>query len=136
MGLQINLSVSLHAPDDILRNELVLINKRYPLEKLISACEDFEKKIGTKITFEYVLIRGKNDSPKDALMLSCIAKRLKAKVNLIPCSPVVNKNFEAPFKKEIDAFRAVLVKNRVNATVRESKGKDIGAACGQLAMRA
>jgi 23S rRNA (adenine2503-C2)-methyltransferase len=133
--LQINLSVSLHTTNNKLRDALVPVNKRYPLEKVIAACKDFEEKIGTRITLEYVLIRGKNDSieDEDALTLSHIAKKLKAKVNLIACSPVEGKGFEAPSKKDTEAFKEILLKNRVNTVVRESKGKDIQAACGQLA---
>jgi 23S rRNA (adenine2503-C2)-methyltransferase len=88
-----------------------------------------------RITLEYVLIKDKNDSMEDAQRLSKIAKRLKAKVNLIPCSPVCGKVFELPSKARIDIFKNVLIKNRVNATIRQSKGYDIQAACGQLAFR-
>ena len=81
------------------------------------------------------MIKDKNHSLKDAAELSYIAKSLKAKVNLIPYSPVSGKDFKAPLKKSMLAFKAALVKDRVNVTMRESKGRDIQAACGQLAMR-
>ncbi len=135
LGIQVNLSVSLHAVDNKLRDVLVPINKVYPLEKLISSCEDYISEADRRITLEYVLIKGKNHSLKDVAGLSRIAKSLKAKVNLIPYSPVCGKSFEAPLKKDILAFKAALVKGRINVTMRESKGGDIQAACGQLAMR-
>jgi len=132
IDLQVNLSISLHAANNKLRNSLMPINKRYPLEELIAACNDFS---GRMITLEYIVIKDKNDSLKDANELSLIAKKLKAKVNLIPYSPVPEKRFKAPTGKDIELFQKRLIKNSVNVTVRESKGKDILAACGQLAMR-
>ena len=135
IGMQANMSVSLHASDNKLRDSLMSVNKVYPLEKLIAACEDFIKETNRKITLEYVLLKGKNDSPEDARGLAAVAKRLKAKVNIIPYSPVPGKRFLMPSKKDTDEFKAVLMENNVNATVRESKGKDIQAACGQLAMK-
>jgi len=135
LGIQVNLSISLHAVDNRLRDILVPINKVYPLEKLIAACEDYISEADRRITLEYVLIKGKNHSSKDAAGLSRIAKSLEAKVNLIPYSSVSGKDFEAPLKKEMLAFKAALVKDRINVTMRESKGGDIRAACGQLAMR-
>ncbi|MBU1007319.1 MAG: 23S rRNA (adenine(2503)-C(2))-methyltransferase RlmN [Candidatus Omnitrophica bacterium] len=135
LGIQVNLSISLHAADNKLRNALVPINKIYPLEKLIAACKDYMGEAGRMITLEYILIKGKNDSSKDAAELSRIALDLKAKVNLIPYSPVPGKKFKEPSRKDMQEFKEALVKHRVNAIVRESKGKDIQAACGQLAMR-
>ncbi|MFC1621648.1 23S rRNA (adenine(2503)-C(2))-methyltransferase RlmN, partial [Candidatus Omnitrophota bacterium] len=129
---QINLSISLHAANNKLRNSLMPINKRYPLEELIEACNNFS---GRTITLEYILIKDKNDLQKDADELSLIARKLKAKVNLIPYSPVPEKRFKAPSGKDIELFQKRLVKNSVNVTVRESKGRDIFAACGQLAMK-
>lgn len=135
LGIQLNLSISLHAVDNKLRDILVPINKVYPLEKLIAACEDYISEADRRITLEYVLIKGKNHSLKDAAGLSRIAKSLKAKVNLIPYSLVSGKDFEAPLKKDMLAFKAALISGRINVTMRESKGGDIQAACGQLAMR-
>lgn len=135
LGIQANLSISLHAVDNKLRDILVPINKVYPLERLITACEDYIDEADRRITLEYVLIKGKNHSLKDATGLSRIAKSLKAKVNLIPYSPVSGKDFEVPLKKDILAFKAGLVKDSIKVTMRESKGGDIQAACGQLAMR-
>ena len=132
---QINLSISLHAANNKLRNELVPINRRYPLEKLIKACKEYVDGKGRLIMLEYVLIKDKNDSIKDADELAGIAKILRAKINLIPYSIVEGLRFKTPDKSRVDLFREALRKKRVNATVRQSKGKDIKAACGQLAGR-
>ena len=132
IDLQVNLSISLHAANNKLRSSLMSINKKYPLEELIAACNDFS---GRMITLEYILIKDKNDSLRDANELSHIAKKIKAKINLIPYSPVSGKRFKVPTGKDIELFQKRLVKNSVNVTLRESKGKDIFAACGQLAMK-
>lgn len=136
LGLQVNLSVSLHAVNDSLRNKLMPINKKYPLQKLIRACQDYVESTGRMITLEYVLIRDVNDSLNDAKKLAMIAKRLRAKVNLIPYSQVCGLGFKTPQKKAIDNFQKELERNKVRATLRRSKGEDIKAACGQLAGRA
>jgi len=136
LGLQVNLSVSLHATNNSLRDALMPINKRYPLEKLVKACEDFIDTTGRMITIEYILIKGKNDSLEDADKLAAIAKKLKAKVNLVPCSTIPNLNFQSTGRRNINMFMNRLINRGVNATLRESKGKDIQAACGQLAGRA
>ena len=136
LELQVNLSVSLHATNNDLRDELIPINRRYPLEKLIKACEDFVDATGRMITLEYVLIKGKNDSLKDADELAKIAKKLKAKVNLVPYSTIPNLNFQSTGRRNTNIFMNRLINRGVNATLRESKGKDIQAACGQLAGRA
>ena len=128
-----NLAVSLHAVNDTLRSALMPINKRYPLEALIKACEAFKVKTGRMMTLEYVLLKGINDSLKDADALAAIAKRLKVKVNLIPYSAVPNLNFESPQRKDIRVFMKRLIDKGTKATLRESQGKDIQAACGQLA---
>ena len=134
LGLQVNLSISLHAVNNNLRNKLVPINKKYPLEKLIAVCQDFVEKTGRMPTLEYVLIKGINDSLRDAKALSVMAKRLRAKVNLISYSPVIGKEYESPLRRTIDIFKKSLDKSKIGVTVRESKGKDIQAACGQLAL--
>ena len=133
LGLQINLSVSLHAANDQLRNELVPVNKRYPIEELIGACQRYFKKTGRVITLEYVLIKGRNHSPKDADRLAGIAKRLRSKVNLIVYSGVAGLDYEPPGKEEVISFMDRLKRNRINVTLRRSRGQDIQAACGQLA---
>ena len=133
LKLQVNLAVSLHAVSDKLRNVLMPINKRYPLEELIKACEEFKRKTGRMMTLEYVLLKGVNDSLEDAEGLAAIAKRLKVKVNLIPYSEVPDLNFRRPERKEMGAFMKRLAQKGTKATLRESKGRDIQAACGQLA---
>ena len=135
LGLQINLSVSLHAANDKLRDKLLPVNKRYPLEKLIGACEKYVDKTGKIITLEYILIKGTNDSSEDADGLAKIAGRLGAKVNLIAYSKIPDLPFQSPQRKDIDTFMKRLVKKRIKITLRESKGKDIQAACGQLVAR-
>ena len=133
LDLQVNLVVSLHAVSDDLRNRLMPINRRYPLEELIKACEAFKSKTGRMMTLEYVLLKGINDSLEDADGLAAIAKRLRVKVNLIPYSEVPDLNFQSPERKEMSLFMERLAQRGTKATLRESKGKDIQAACGQLA---
>lgn len=133
--LQINLSVSLHAATDELRNELVPINRKYGLAQLTRACADYAKETGRVITLEYVLLGGKNDSSQDASRLASLAKGLKAKVNVIPYSPLAGLAFKAPSGESIQLFMKTLLERGVNATLRMSKGLDIQAACGQLAGR-
>lgn len=135
LGLQVNLSISLHAANNRLRSKLMPINKRYPLKRLIEICEEMRDKTGRMITLEYILIKGINDSPQDADGLAVIARRLRAKVNLISYSIIPNLNFQPPEPKEIKLFMKRLVNKGINVTLRESKGKDIEAACGQLAGR-
>ncbi|MGA2585413.1 MAG: 23S rRNA (adenine(2503)-C(2))-methyltransferase RlmN [Candidatus Aminicenantales bacterium] len=133
MDLQVNLSISLHAAGDAKRTALMPANMKYPLEKVIAACEAYGKDGGRKITLEYVLLKGVNDAPADAAGLARIAKRLKAKINLIPYSPVIGLPFETPEERRIGDFTRMLEEKNVPVTLRRSKGRDIQAACGQLA---
>lgn len=133
LGLQVNLSISLHAVNNELRDTLMIVNKKYPLEKLLKACEDYMENCGRMLTFEYILLRGVNDSLKDIDELARIAKRLKAKINLIAYSPISGLDFQAPLEKDVKIFEVELLKRGASVTVRDSKGKDILAACGQLA---
>ena len=135
LDLQINLSVSLHAVTDRLRTRLMPINKTYPLEKLVAACEDYIRSGGRMITLEYILIKGVNDGLDDADGLAGTARRLRAKVNLIAFSPVAGLPFETPSDADVTRFRRWLEERKVHVTLRLSKGKDIFAACGQLAGR-
>jgi len=135
LGLQVNLSVSLHASTEAKRNEIMPINRKYPLAKLIPACESYVREGGRKITLEYVLLGGFNDSAADADGLARIAARLKAKVNLIPYSPVAGLPYKVPETRVVEAFLGRLKDKEVPATLRQSKGCDIQAACGQLAGR-
>jgi 23S rRNA (adenine2503-C2)-methyltransferase len=133
LDLQVNLSISLHASNDETRTALMPVNKKYPLEKLIAAAKDYIGSGGRKITLEYILFRGINDGPRDADGLARIAARLRAKINLIPYSPVPGLPFQAPDDAAIQAFLKRLEEIGVPVTLRRSKGRDIQAACGQLA---
>jgi len=135
LDLQVNLSISLHAVTDRLRSRLMPINKAYPLEKLVAACEDYIRSGGRMITLEYILIKDVNVALNDADGLAGIARRLRAKVNLIVYSPVATLPFEAPPEADVTRFRRWLEERKVRVTLRLSKGKEILAACGQLAGR-
>ena len=135
LDLQVNLSVSLHAVTDRLRSSLMPINKKYPLEKVVAACEDHIRSGGRMITLEYILIRRVNDSLHDADGLAGIARRLRVKVNLIAYSPVPGLLFETPSDGDVSRFTRWLEERKVHVTRRLSKGQDIFAACGQLAGR-
>ena len=128
----INLAVSLHATSDQLRNELAPINRRYPLAQLLDACRRLPLSRRSRITFEYVMLSGVNDSPEDAHRLLRLLAPLKAKVNLI----FFNRFAGAPFlpspRARVEDFQAILLHGNLTATIRESRGADIAAACGQL----
>ena len=135
LKLQVNLSISLHAANNKLRDELVPINRRYPLDKLILSCKRYMDKTNRIITLEYILIKNKNDSSEDVDDLAAIAKKLGAKVNLIAYREVAGLKFTSPTKEAAVLFKQRLMKKKIAATLRQSKGKDIQAACGQLAGR-
>jgi 23S rRNA (adenine2503-C2)-methyltransferase len=133
--LPVNLAVSLHAANDDLRNELVPINKRYPLDQLMEACADYLAVKGRRVSFEWALIAGVNDRPSDAKELSRLCRRfhLPAHVNLIPLNPTPGYPTVGSTPKTVHEFRDLLEQLGVNATVRRNRGTDIDAACGQLA---
>ncbi len=133
LGLQVNLSLSLHATTDALRSRLLPVNKKYPLAEVIKAGADYLKKTGRMMTIEYTLISGLNDAAADALRLAAVAKKLHAKVNLIPYSPGWGPEWTASPRAREDGFLRVIQEKGVAVTVRHSKGADIRAACGQLA---
>ena len=136
LDLQINVSISLHAVTDRQRDALMPINRRFPLETLIAAAEHYIRSGGRMLTLEYILIRGVNDSLDDADGLAAIARRLRAKINLIAYSPVEGgPGFETPPEAEMARFKRWLEERKAGVTVRLSKGADIAAACGQLAGR-
>jgi 23S rRNA (adenine2503-C2)-methyltransferase len=135
LGLQVNLSISLHAADDGLRGRLMPANRKYPLADLVKALQSYLDAGGRMITFEYALFRGVNDRAADADKLARLARRLKAKVNLIPFSPVAGLPFAAPDAGACRRFLGRLKAAGVAATLRQSKGGEIQAACGQLAGR-
>jgi 23S rRNA (adenine2503-C2)-methyltransferase len=133
--LPVNLAVSLHAANDELRNELVPINKRYPLDELMEACADYLAVKGRRVSFEWALIADTNDRASDAKELSRLCRRfhLPAHVNLIPLNPTPGYPTVGSTPKKVHEFRDLLVSLGVNATVRRNRGTDIDAACGQLA---
>ncbi|HAU1151625.1 TPA: 23S rRNA (adenine(2503)-C(2))-methyltransferase RlmN [Legionella pneumophila] len=128
------LAVSLHAPTDELRNELVPINKKYPLSQLISLCKRyFKDEPRRKVTFEYVMLKGVNDQPEHASQLIKLLHNVPAKVNLIPFNPFPLTQYQRSSQEAIDAFREKLMKHGINTITRKTRGDDIDAACGQLA---
>jgi 23S rRNA (adenine2503-C2)-methyltransferase len=131
--LPVNLAVSLHAANDGLRDELVPINRRYPLAALVEACEAYVAAKGRRLSIEWALIDGVNDRPTDAGELAAIARRLRAHVNLIPLNPTPGWSTRGTAPAGVRGFRDRLVDLGVNATVRQNRGTDIDAACGQLA---
>ena len=136
-GIQFELSVSLHAPNDALRDELMPVNKKWPIDELLAACAAYTKATKRIITFEYTVIKGVNDSRECAEELARQVKRVPmAKVNLIPLSPVSHRpDFKTPDEKTMLMFLNVLMKNHVQTMLRRSRGKDADAACGQLRLR-
>ena len=129
----VGLAVSLHAADDATRGKLVPVNRKWNLEALLDECRELPMGERRRITFEYVMLRGVNDSAGDAKALSRLLKGLKCKVNLIPWNPFPGVAFERPGDDRIEAFRRILLSAGVVATTRTAKGSDILAACGQLA---
>lgn len=136
-GIQFELSVSLHAPNDELRSQLMPVNRRWPIDELLAACAKYTEKTKRVITFEYTVIRGVNDSRACAEELARQVKRVPmAKVNLIPLSPVGHRpDFRTPDDRTMLMFLDVLMKARVQTMLRRSRGKDADAACGQLRLR-
>ncbi|HUC84294.1 MAG TPA: 23S rRNA (adenine(2503)-C(2))-methyltransferase RlmN [Candidatus Acidoferrales bacterium] len=133
--MQFRLALSLHGATDAVRNRLMPVNKKYPLAELTAACEDYQKLKGRMITLEYILIAGVNDSLEQIRPLATMAKRLFAKVNLIPYNRVEELAWERPSEEACEAFLAALEKHKVSATLRREKGHDIDAACGQLRLK-
>ncbi len=133
LDMQINLSISIHATNDRLRSKLMPINKVHCLNELIIAVNDYAKASNRKTTVEYVLLKGVNDTLADANALVGIARKLWAKINIIPYSPISGLSFTPPVPKGIEKFVNRLTESGADVTVRASKGDDIQAACGQLA---
>jgi 23S rRNA (adenine2503-C2)-methyltransferase len=127
-----NLAISLHAPTDLQRGELVPINRKYGVSEIIEACKRFPLKKRSRITFEYVLLAGVNDSPQDARRLAKLVAGVKSKVNLIPLNAAAGIPFERPSDEAIDRFARIVSEHGVDVSVRKSRGRDIRAACGQL----
>ena len=130
--LPVNLAVSLHAANDELRDRLVPINRRYPLDVLVAACHEYLEAKGRRLSFEWALIDGVNDRPVDARQLAALARPLGAHVNLIPLNPTPGYPTRGTPPAGVLAFRDLLVDLGANATVRHNRGTEIDAACGQL----
>ncbi len=129
----VSLAVSLHAPNDELRTELVPLNRKYPIAELMAACTRYtERKKRESVTFEYTMMKGVNDTPDLARQLVKLMRRLPSKVNLIPFNPFPGTRYERSTEVDIRAFQTVLLDAGVMTTVRRTRGDDIDAACGQL----
>ena len=133
--LQFRLAISLHGATDAVRNRIMPVNRKFPLKELIAACEHYQIQKGRMLTFEYILIAGVNDSIEQAAPLAALAKKLFAKVNLIPYNAVEGLRWQRPDEKVCEAFLRALEKQKVTATLRREKGHDIDAACGQLRLK-
>ena len=127
-----NLAISLHAPTDIVRGQLVPLNRKYGVADIIAACKRFPLSKRSRITFEYVLLAGVNDSPEDARKLARLLSGVKSKVNLIPLNAAPGIPFERPSDAAVDRFAQILADRGLVVSVRKSRGRDIRAACGQL----
>jgi 23S rRNA (adenine2503-C2)-methyltransferase len=132
---QVGLAVSLHAASDALRNMLVPINKTYPLKRLMAVCNKYVETTGRRITFEYILFGGLNDSIPQAVELATLLKGMNCHVNLIAANPVEGSRFKPPTHSTSLSFLSELERRHISCTLRVSKGADIGAGCGQLRSR-
>jgi 23S rRNA (adenine2503-C2)-methyltransferase len=132
---QLRLAISLHGATDEVRSQIMPVNRKYPLAQLLDACADYQRKKGQMITFEYILIEGVNDTAEQATLLARHARRVRAKVNLIPYNTVEGLPWKRPADDVIRAFANRLKEAGCTATVRMEKGHDIDAACGQLRLR-
>ena len=133
--LQLTLSVSLHAPNDEIRSKIMPVNKRYPVRELLAACKKYTQLTSRRISFEYAMISGVNDSDECAAELSQKLKGILCHVNLIPANEVEENYFKKSSADRLERFSAILKKNGINVTVRRSLGSDINASCGQLRSR-
>jgi 23S rRNA (adenine2503-C2)-methyltransferase len=127
-----NLAISLHATTDEKRSALVPPNRKYPLAAILDACRRFPLKKRSRITFEYVLLAGVNDTMEDARRLVKLLGGIKSKINLIPLNPAPGIPYERPSDERVDRFAAIVADGRLTVSVRKSRGRDIRAACGQL----
>lgn len=130
--LQLTLSISLHAPNDEIRNQTMPVNSRWNITELLAACREYTKATSRRISFEYAMISGVNDSDECAKELASRLKGMLCHVNLIPVNSVKERSYKRSADERISAFTAILEKNGVNVTVRRTLGSDINASCGQL----
>jgi 23S rRNA (adenine2503-C2)-methyltransferase len=133
-GLKVNLVLSLHAPNQQIRKKVIPYARQYPLEDLLAAMDGYARKTGRDVTYEYILMAGLNDAPEHAEELAELLGRRQCTVNLIPYNPVPGLRLERPERGAVEAFRKVLSRKGMNHTCRYTKGDDIAAACGQLAL--
>ena len=131
-NLPITFALSLHAPTDEERKELMPVAHRYTLAETLDACRAYFDRTGRRVTFEYSLVKGKNDSREQAMKLAKLLAGMNCHVNLIPINPVEEREYEKSDQDSIAKFKLTLEKNHINATIRKSMGSDIDAACGQL----
>lgn len=134
-NLAITLALSLHAPNDELRKQLMPVANAYRIEQLMEACDYYFEKTGRRVSFEYSLIQGVNDSPKEAEQLAGLLRGKNCHVNLIPINPVKEKTYRRSDVTNVLQFQKILEKAKINATIRREMGTDIDAACGQLRRR-
>src|SRR5262249_27550083 len=127
--------ISLTGATNEKRNELMPINRKYPIEQLLDAVRRFPLKHRQRVTFEYVLLKGVTDSPEDALHLANLLKGLRAKINLIPLNEAEELGYQRPSDAVVERFQQILIDHNMSAFVRKNRGNDISAACGQLAKK-
>lgn len=133
--LQLTLAVSLHAPNDEMRKKLMPIANKYSISQIMEACRYYINKTGRRVTFEYSLVKGENDTDECADMLINLVKGMNCHINLIPVNPIKERDFRQSLLPDINRFKNKLEKNKVNVTVRREMGRDIDGACGQLRKR-
>ena len=129
---QINLAISIHAPNDVLRSKLMPVNRRFPFADVMEACRYYVAKTGRRLTFEYALIGGVNDQPEHAEELGDVLQGLLCHVNLIPVNHVPERKYVRTPREDIFEFQRILERKNINVTIRREQGHDIAAACGQL----
>ena len=134
--ISFRLAISLNASDEETRSQLMPVNRRYPLKRILGLCKNFPLRPRTRITFEYVMVQGVNDSPQDAKRLLRILKGIPSKINLIPLNEAPEIPFKRPSEEKIKGFQEILMEGGLTAIVRTSKGREISAACGQLQAKA
>lgn len=134
-GVKVNLAISLNATTDEVRDKIMPVNRRYPIKELLAACRHYPLEPRRRITFEYVMLKGVNDTVEDAQRLAKLLKGIKSKVNLIPFNPFPGSGFERPDDTTVRRFQKILLDHHYITPVRESRGRDISAACGQLRER-
>ena len=134
-NLQITLALSLHAASQQVREEIMPVARTYKLPDVLSACKKYHEQTGRRLTFEYAVVRGVNDTRQEAQKLADLLRGMHGHVNLIPVNPIRERSYESPDRGTVEAFRDVLERNGIAATIRREMGRDISSACGQLRRR-